>query len=114
MNGVRPLQSGEKFDLSLSILDRTQSRDKIKIGVIYVKDNQTEQKEILANDTCSKQFLQFVSNLGEPMNVATHEGYLGGLDPSGTVGTHSIYYSDWEYEVAFHVVPFMPTDHKDE
>lgn len=42
MNGVRPLQSGEKFDLSLSILDRTHSRDKIKIGVIYVKEDQTE------------------------------------------------------------------------
>lgn len=44
------------------------------------------------------------------MNVSSHEGYLGGLDPSGTVGTHSIYYSDWEYEVAFHIIPFMPTD----
>eukprot|EP00466_Bigelowiella_natans_P000545 jgi/Bigna1/66465/fgenesh1_pg.1_\ len=43
------------------------------------------------------------------VEMATHPGFVGGLDKRGTTGKTSIYAADALYEIMFHVVTLMPT-----
>ncbi|OMJ76106.1 hypothetical protein SteCoe_24582 [Stentor coeruleus] len=108
-----PLQSDEKFERGLGILDALLPRETLKIGVIYVAPGQQDEKEILANSGGSAEFQDFLLALGDLVDIQDHQGNLGGLDPNGTAGKVSISYSDWQYDVIFHVVPLMPTDPSD-
>ncbi|CAG9316491.1 unnamed protein product [Blepharisma stoltei] len=108
------LESGEKLDRGLSLLDNCQPREPVKIGIIYVGPGQQDEKEILANSSGSIGFQQFVQNIGRVIDIRQHLGNLGGLDPSGSAGYLSVSYSDWQYDVLFHVVSLMPTDLNDE
>jgi len=81
----------------------------MKIGVIYVKEGQDDQNVILRNDTKSPLYYEFVRGLGWTIDVAQHRGYLGGLDPKHSTGTHSPYYANSLIEVVFHEVTSMPT-----
>lgn len=108
------LQSCENFDRALGILDTMKPRESVKIGVIYVAPGQQDEKEILANTGGSVEFQEFLQELGEVVDIREHQGNLGGLDPSGSAGTISIAYADWQYDVMFHIVPLMPTDQTDD
>ncbi|OMJ93280.1 hypothetical protein SteCoe_3740 [Stentor coeruleus] len=109
-----PLQFDENFERGLGILDSLMPRESIKIGVIYVAPGQQDEKEILANSGGSAEFQDFLLALGDVVDIQNHKGNLGGLDPKGTAGKVSISYSDWQYDVIFHVVPLMPTDPSDD
>jgi hypothetical protein len=108
-----PLQSDEKFERGLGILDSLIPRETLKIGVIYVAPGQQDEKEILANSGGSAEFQDFLLALGDLVDIQDHQGNLGGLDPKGTAGKMSISYADWQYDVIFHIVPLMPTDPSD-
>ena len=46
------------------------------------------------------------------MELATHQGYAGGLDTNPKTlsnGRSSVYYSDTQVELMYHVVTSMPT-----
>lgn len=47
----------------------------LKIGVIYVKPGQDDQKDILRNDSGSPLYREFVDALGWPVDLKTHRGY---------------------------------------
>ena len=81
----------------------------LKIGVIYVKYGQDDQKVLLRNDTKSELYAEFVRGLGWPIDIATHKGYLGGLDPKLTTGVTAPYYANSVMEVVFHDISSMPT-----
>jgi len=51
----------------------------------------------------------FVRGLGWTIDVAAHRGYLGGLDPKLTTGSHTPYYANSLIECIFHEVTAMPT-----
>ena len=86
----------------------------LKIGVIYVKQGQDSQRAILRNDTQSELYSEFIRGLGWMIDIATHRGYLGGLDPKLTTGTHCPYYATSTMEAVFHEVTSMPTNPSDE
>jgi len=109
-----PLESGEKLDRGVVLLDNCQPREPIKIGIIYVGPGQQDEKEVLANSFGSLAFQKFVQSLGTIVDVRQHIGNLGGLDPSGSAGNITISYADFQYDVIFHVVPLMPTIESDE
>lgn len=46
------------------------------------------------------------------IEIRTHDGNIGKLDYK-TDGTHAISYANWENDVIFHIVPFMPTKEND-
>ena len=99
----------QRFTRSLQQLDKTSGREMLKIGVIYVKESQDDQKIIFRNDSKSPLYGEFVRGLGWPIDIATHRGYLGGLDPKLTTGVTAPYYANSIMEVIFHEITSMPT-----
>jgi hypothetical protein len=81
----------------------------MKVGVLYVAPGQETQRSVLANSRGSDAFEAFVDGLGAPTDLASHRGFLGGLDPQGTTGPTAPYYASPSTEVIFHVVTRMPT-----
>lgn len=104
-----PLQPGESLERAVNLLDSEPPRDSLKIGVTYVKAAQQSETEILQNSSGTREFQEFVKSLGRTIDIRSHLGNLGGLDCEGSNGSFTISYSDWEKDVAFHVVPLMPT-----
>lgn len=89
-----PLETGERLDRGIVLLDNCQPREPIKIGIIYVGPGQQDEKEILANSGGSLRFQIFVQSLGTVIDLGKHIGNLGGLDPGGSVGLTTISYAD--------------------
>jgi len=107
------LENSARFHRSLVQLDKACGREMLKIGVIYVKEGQDDQKVILSNDSKSPLYREFVRGLGWTIDVAQHRGYLGGLDPKLTTGASSPYCANSIMEVVFHEVTAMPTNAAD-
>jgi hypothetical protein len=103
------LLPSEKYKRHVGLLDKAPGRSVHKIGLIYVREGQDSQNEILANSLGSPLYTDFVSGLGWPVDVATHRGYLGGLDKNCTYGNRTLYWADSITEVIFHEVVRMPT-----
>lgn len=64
----------------------------------------------LSIENASPAFHQFLTFLGETIELRNWRGYRAGLDTSGSnlTGTHSIY-TKWQgYEIMFHVSPLLP------
>mmetsp|Transcript_11261 Transcript_11261/g.42165 ORF Transcript_11261/g.42165 Transcript_11261/m.42165 type:complete len:1524 (-) Transcript_11261:2260-6831(-) len=114
---VRPrftrLVNDNRFYLSLSHLDKLSERESIKVGVVYVKNQQEKQTEILKNDSASDLFNEFCLSLGWEVDLKTHTGFIGKLSTDGTTGDTIPYFSNATTEVVFHVVPWMPTKEDD-
>ena len=110
LDRLEPLLPGEKLSRSLNILDAIKPREQVKIAVLYVNPGQDDEKEILANNCCSEGFKEFLNKLGRLVELESYLGNMGSLDPKGSSGRHSIVYSDWEFDVMFHVPVLMPTD----
>lgn len=108
-----PLESSEKLDRALGLLDCIRAREQVKIGVLYVKPGQDDEKDILANNSSSKGFQEFLTKLGRVVELENYGAYLGGLDQKGSCGKVSIAYTDWEHDVMFHVPVLIPTDAND-
>lgn len=53
----------------------TFQQEILKIGVIYVKPGQDDQKDILRNDNASPLYREFVDGLGWPVDLKSHRGY---------------------------------------
>jgi hypothetical protein len=81
----------------------------MKIGLLYVANGQETQTEILRNSTASDSYKEFVSGLAWDVDLSTHKGYLGGLDPAGSNGKYAAYHASPSYELIFHEVVKMPT-----
>jgi len=85
----------------------------LKIGVIYVRHGQDDQKDILRNDSATGLYREFVDGLGWPVDLKTHRGYMGGLDKKLTTGAVGPYYSNATMETIFHDITLMPTNAND-
>ena len=101
----------EKVIRSLNQLDLANGREMIKVGLIYLREGQEEQIEVLRNDSSSRSemFAEFVRAIGWPIDVQTHRAYLGGLDPKLTTGVTAPYYATSTYELIYHDLTSMPT-----
>ncbi|KAI8367588.1 uncharacterized protein BYT42DRAFT_586812 [Radiomyces spectabilis] len=91
-------------------LDRKHGRETMKIGLIYVGLGQEDETSILQNDQGSEIYNDFVKSLGWEIDIATHTGYLGGLERNLTNGACANYYCTSTLEMIFHDVTKMPTD----
>ncbi|KAM9976861.1 hypothetical protein ACTFIR_010707 [Dictyostelium discoideum] len=125
-NTLRQLESTNKLSRALTQLDITPGREILKIGVIYTCEGQDDQKEILRNDQTkqynsqggtnahtSNLYRQFVDGLGWPVELAQHQGYMGGLDRKKTTGVYAPYYATPSVEAIFHDITLMPTNPTD-
>lgn len=56
-----------------------------------------------------QEFERFVDGIGWPIDVRSHAGFLGGLDPHVSSGVYAPYWASSTTELLFHVVSRMPT-----
>ncbi|KAI3640093.1 hypothetical protein MIR68_000971 [Amoeboaphelidium protococcarum] len=87
-----------------------------KFGLLYLKDGQSTEEEMYNNswETASPALKNFMSFLGEKIELKNWKGYRAGLDVNeNQTGTHS-YYTKWQgYEVMFHVSLLLPMKSSD-
>eukprot|EP00003_Mantamonas_plastica_P031727 TRINITY_DN835_c0_g1_i2.p1 TRINITY_DN835_c0_g1~~TRINITY_DN835_c0_g1_i2.p1 ORF type:complete len:1390 (-),score=473.18 TRINITY_DN835_c0_g1_i2:74-4243(-) len=100
---------------ALKDLDKTPSRETIKIGVLYMSEGQTDANAILQNEVGSPQYLEFIESLGWMVDVTEHSGFMGGLDYQKlTTGVNAPYFATSTTEVMFHVPTMMPNNPVDD
>lgn len=101
---------------AMRVLDLMRPQETHKIGVLYVGQNQTTEKEILRNSFGSLRYALFLQGLGsvlELSSVSQEEVFLGGLDTKGNDGQLVHVWHDDVMQVVFHVATLMPTKESD-
>lgn len=63
----------------LAGLELKESNNKFKIGVLYMKEDQSEE-EMFSNVDTSFDFQEFLKIIGTKIELKTHNGFTGGLD----------------------------------
>ncbi|TRY92831.1 hypothetical protein DNTS_024895 [Danionella cerebrum] len=107
------LKKNSKLLRELKNLDSRQCRETHKIAVFYIGEGQEDKHSILSNAQASQAYEDFVSGLGWEVNLATHCGFMGGLQRNGSTGSTAPYYATSNVEVIFHVSTRMPSDSDD-
>lgn len=80
-----------------------------KFGVIYQTQGQTTEEEMFDNKTSSPALEEFLSLLGDKVELKNFQGFRGGLDVNhGQTGTHSIYSQYKGNQIMFHVSTMLP------
>jgi len=106
-----PLQqvSGNEYSERVRDLDAPKLERKYKIGLLYCKEDQVEEKEMFNNVEGSPEYEEFLEFLGFRVTLASFEGFSGGLDVlENSSGTQSVY-TQWEgAEIMFHVSTLLP------
>ena len=75
-----------------------------KFGIIYQKQGQTNETDILGNNSESKGFTEFLNQIGEVVQLKGFKGFRGGLDISANnTGSRSLYRVYNERHIMFHV-----------
>ncbi|XP_063845540.1 ral GTPase-activating protein subunit alpha-2-like isoform X2 [Scylla paramamosain] len=103
------LKKNDKLLRELKNLDNQKCRETHKMAVIYVAEGQEDKMSILSNSGGSAGFEEFVGGLGWEVELATHTGFLGGLQRNGSTGETAPYYATSLTEVVFHVSTRMPS-----
>eukprot|EP01088_Endostelium_zonatum_P013855 TRINITY_DN2875_c2_g1_i1.p1 TRINITY_DN2875_c2_g1~~TRINITY_DN2875_c2_g1_i1.p1 ORF type:complete len:896 (+),score=277.30 TRINITY_DN2875_c2_g1_i1:290-2977(+) len=89
--------------------------NKYKFGVLYVKENQTNEDQWYNNKDGSELFNEFITLLGHKIRLLRFKGFRGGLDVKfDSTGTESIYRRYRDLEIMFHVSTLLPFYPKDE
>jgi hypothetical protein len=83
-----------------------------KIGVVYAKQGQTTEEQMLANKVGSPAFERFLALLGERIKLKGWTGYTADLDTkSDASGAESIFTQWHDFSVMFHVSTMLPYDY---
>jgi RAP1 GTPase activating protein 1 len=98
-----------QLEKELQRYEDTNRQNVYKFGLLYVKEGQTTEEEMFSNTATSSRFEEFLSFLGSKVELKGFGGYNGGLDVrKNTTGTHSVYTKWNNYEIMFHVAPYLP------
>uniref|UniRef100_A0A0P5R790 Rap gtpase-activating protein n=1 Tax=Daphnia magna TaxID=35525 RepID=A0A0P5R790_9CRUS len=95
-------------------LDQVFIKSELKVGVIYVKDGQFSEEEILDNNEHSPLFDEFLQIIGDKVRLKGFDKYKGGLDTvHDLTGLYSVY-THWRgIEIMFHVSTLLPYEKND-
>ncbi|XP_034166438.1 rap1 GTPase-activating protein 2a isoform X9 [Pangasianodon hypophthalmus] len=89
--------------------DEHEVNNTFKFGVIYQKFGQTSEEELFGNNEETPAFAEFLSVLGDNIELQDFKGFRGGLDVShGQTGTQSVYTVFRNREIMFHVSTKLP------
>lgn len=103
-----PMNLSKEFFNQLKMLDQIRERDCVKVGVLYARAGQSDFSEFLGNEGGTLDYQEFLSSLGWGINVATHNGYIAGLDRQLSTGNVAPYWSSYSTEVVFLATTLMP------
>ncbi|GAB0093891.1 rap1 GTPase-activating protein 1-like [Sergentomyia squamirostris] len=111
-----PLTLGQLQDTpeELLKLDQVFIKSELKVGVIYINENQYTEEEILENNENSPLFEEFLQLLGEKVRLKGFDKYKGGLDTvHDLTGLYSVH-TNWRgIEIMFHVSTMLPYERHD-
>ncbi|KAF9325237.1 Ral GTPase-activating protein subunit alpha-1 [Podila minutissima] len=107
------LNQSASLTRDLKSLDKRSGRETFKIALLYVGPGQESEQSILHNHCGSAAYNKFVRDLGWQVDLATHSGYLGGLERNGSNGKTAMYYCSSTLEIVFHEATRLPTDPDD-
>ncbi|KFA78535.1 hypothetical protein S40288_01451 [Stachybotrys chartarum IBT 40288] len=106
-----PLPEDEATERAIRVFDRNSAVDGHKVGVIYIGEGQTQETEILANVSGSRDYVEFLNNLGTLTRLKGATFNTQGLDREyDTDGQHTFCWRDRVTEIVFHVTTQMPTN----
>ncbi|KTF75450.1 hypothetical protein cypCar_00038655, partial [Cyprinus carpio] len=89
--------------------DEHEVNNTFKFGVIYQKFGQTTEEELFGNNEETPAFTEFLSVLGDNIELQEFKGFRGGLDVShGQTGSESVYTTFRQREIMFHVSTKLP------
>ncbi|KAI2655127.1 Rap1 GTPase-activating protein 2 [Labeo rohita] len=89
--------------------DEHRVSQNFKFGVLYQRDGQLTEEDILSNKEESEEFLEFLSILGQTVKLQGFTGFRGGLDVShGQTGNEAVFTSFHGREIMFHVATKLP------
>jgi len=96
-------------------LEQFDHRPQYTIGVLYCAEGQTTEREMYNNMSGSPEFDEFLSMLGDKVELKGWPRFPGGLDVNrNKTGTHSLYTMLRQYEVMYHVSTMLPYMEHDE
>ncbi|KAJ4336291.1 Tuberous sclerosis 2-like protein [Ascochyta clinopodiicola] len=100
---------------AIATFDRTATIDSYKVGVIYIGEGQTNERDIFMNDIGSPAYTSFVSGLGTLCRLKDAKFNTGGLDTRGDAdGEFTYLWRDRCLELVYHITTMMPTDPNDD
>ncbi|KAF9701970.1 hypothetical protein EKO04_000185 [Ascochyta lentis] len=100
---------------AIATFDRTATIDSHKVGVIYIGEGQTNERDIFMNDIGSPAYTSFVSGLGTLCRLKGAKFNTGGLDTRGDAdGEFTYLWRDRCLELVYHITTMMPTDPNDD
>ncbi|XP_018327359.1 uncharacterized protein LOC108738444 [Agrilus planipennis] len=111
-----PLTLGQLPDTpeELLKLDQVFIKSELKVGVIYVKEGQYTEEEVLDNNDNSPLFEEFLQIIGEKIRLKGFDKYKGGLDTvHDLTGLYSVYTNWRNIEIMFHVSTLLPYERHD-
>lgn len=95
-------------------LDQVFIKSELKVGVVYIKEGQTTEETILANNVETPAFNDFLAILGQRVTLKGFDKYKGGLDTvHDLTGTESVYTNFKHIEIMFHVSTMLPHEDND-
>uniref|UniRef100_A0A8C5D885 Rap1 GTPase-activating protein 2-like n=1 Tax=Gouania willdenowi TaxID=441366 RepID=A0A8C5D885_GOUWI len=98
----------------ITTFDEHRVSPNFKFGVLYQRDGQLTEEDILGNNQESQEFKDFLSVLGGTVQLHGFTGFRGGLDVChGQTGTEAIFTSFHGRDIMFHVstkLPFTESD----
>ncbi|XP_061075184.1 rap1 GTPase-activating protein 2 [Conger conger] len=93
----------------ITAFDEHRVSHHFKFGVLYQKEGQLTEEDILSNNEESEEFQAFLSILGETVKLQGFTGFRGGLDVChGQTGSDAIATSFHGREIMFHVATKLP------
>ncbi|OAL55193.1 hypothetical protein IQ07DRAFT_675551 [Pyrenochaeta sp. DS3sAY3a] len=114
-NQAIPLPDDEMTRRAIATFDRTATVDNYRVGVIYIGEGQTDEREIFMNDMGSPAYTSFVSDLGTLCRLKGATFNTGGLDTrDDNDGEFTYCWRDRCMELVFHITTMMPTNRDDE
>ncbi|KAJ3171866.1 Ral GTPase-activating protein subunit alpha-1 [Irineochytrium annulatum] len=97
---LKPLAMTDQFFKELEKFDMLPERECLSVSVIFCRSAEDGTDDILTRRTISQDFDQFLTTLGWPVNIATHEGFRGSL--TNSICETAPYYASTTIEVIFH------------
>lgn len=110
-------KSSIHLDSTLKLFDLITPSETYKVGVVYVDKHQiNDRHQILANESGSERYMQFVKRVGTLIRldkIDSKKVFIGGLATDGADGDFACIYHENLTQVVFHVATFMPNKESD-
>jgi hypothetical protein len=110
-NTAVPLPDDDMTRRAITLLDKVATVDSYQVGVTYIGEGQTNERDIFMNSMGSPAYTAFLSDLGTLSRLKGANFNTGGLDTHRDAdGEFTYCWRDRCMELVFHIPTMMPTN----